>query len=94
MFNSHPFVLVGRCKLGTARVIIGLPDLALVTRVTVEEAATLFVDVKIKGKWSIIAVNGCMIQVLKSRNSDYSFLPVKLGTLQAPPLLSAYESRR
>lgn len=92
MSNSHPFVLVRRGKLETAGVIIGLPDLALVTRVAVEDAAMSAVDVKIKGKQSIIAVNGCMIQVLKSRNND-SFLHVKLGTLKAPPPLSALESR-
>ena len=35
IFNSHPFVLVGRGKLDTSGVIIGLPDLALVTIVAV-----------------------------------------------------------
>lgn len=41
MFNARPFV--GRDKLDVG-VTIGLPDLALVTRVAVEEAATLAVD--------------------------------------------------
>ena len=72
IFNSHPFVLVGRGKLDTSGVIIGLPDLALVTTVAV---CGLWMDqnVKIKGKQSIIAVNRCLIQVLKSRNNDSFF---------------------